>query len=71
MQIRNFLAYNKHHFVMIVQRQYRLAHRIPGNHDLDFDMRVHTLLLAEGVQLIHYILYRRIIYDLEMYIVRA
>jgi hypothetical protein len=38
-------------------------------HDLYFDMCAHKHLVEEVQQLNHYILYQKIIFDLEMYIV--
>ena len=43
---------------------------VQADHDLDFDKYAHKLLLEKEEQLIHYIPYQKIIYDLEKYIDR-
>ncbi len=52
------------HFDQIVQSKYHVVRRVQEAHDQCFGMLHYRHFLEEEVQLTHYTLYQRIIYDL-------
>ena len=55
------------HFEELFQSKYHKVHKAQLDPDLDFDMSGYMPFLEVAEQFIHYMLYRKIIYDLERY----